>query len=176
MFLRRVLILDAIASAATGLFMFAGAALLEQWLNLPATLLRYAGLSLLPFAAIVAWLGLRREHRRAHRSDDADEEHRDERGHQRRREMTEEEQNLHRREQRAPIVAAGCAGEERSADAHRGGESRDELPGERQRHAQALGELRQHSGNDQRSRADDEVAEAKRGKAAARRIDHDRAL
>ena len=59
MFLRRVLILDAIASAATGLFMFAGAALLEQWLNLPATLLRYAGLSLLPFAAIVAWLGLR---------------------------------------------------------------------------------------------------------------------
>ena len=65
MFLRRVLILDAIASAATGLFMFAGAALLEQWLNLPATLLRYAGLSLLPFAAILAWLGLRQPLSRA---------------------------------------------------------------------------------------------------------------
>src|SRR5947207_11295331 len=58
-FLRRVLILDAVASGATGLFMFAFAALLEQWLNLPTMLLRYAGLSLLPFAAIVAWLGLR---------------------------------------------------------------------------------------------------------------------
>ena len=58
-FLRRVLILDAVASGATGLSMFAFAALLEQWLNLPAVLLRYAGLSLLPFAAIVAWLGLR---------------------------------------------------------------------------------------------------------------------
>ena len=61
MFLRRVLIVDAVASAATGLFMFAFAAVLEQWLNLPSALLRYAGLSLLPFAAIVAWLGLREQ-------------------------------------------------------------------------------------------------------------------
>jgi hypothetical protein len=58
-FLRRVLILDAVASGATGLLMLLGAGLLEQWLNLPAALLRYAGISLLPFAAIVAWLGLR---------------------------------------------------------------------------------------------------------------------
>jgi hypothetical protein len=58
-FLRRVLILDAVASGATGLLMLLGAELLEQWLNLPAALLRYAGISLLPFAAIVAWLGLR---------------------------------------------------------------------------------------------------------------------
>ena len=65
MFLRRVLIVDAVASAATGLLMFACAALLEQWLNLPALLLRYAGLSLLPFAAIVAWLGLRQSLSRA---------------------------------------------------------------------------------------------------------------
>jgi hypothetical protein len=58
MFLRRVLIADAIASAATGLLMLLAAAPLEQWLALPAGLLRAAGASLLPFAAIVGWLAL----------------------------------------------------------------------------------------------------------------------
>ena len=58
-FLRRVLIADAIASAATGLLMLVGAAPLEQWLALPAGLLRTAGASLIPFAALVAWLALR---------------------------------------------------------------------------------------------------------------------
>ncbi len=58
-FLRRVLIADAAASAATGLLMLVGAVPLEQWLALPAGLLRAAGASLLPFAAIVAWLALR---------------------------------------------------------------------------------------------------------------------
>ena len=58
-FLRRVLIADAAASAATGLLMLSAADPLEQWLALPAGLLRTAGASLLPFAAIVAWLGLR---------------------------------------------------------------------------------------------------------------------
>ena len=58
-FLRRVLIADAVASAATGLLMLIAANPLEQWLALPAGLLRTAGASLLPFAAIVAWLGLR---------------------------------------------------------------------------------------------------------------------
>ena len=58
-FLRRALIADAVASAATGLLMLVAAGRLEQWLALPADLLRAAGASLLPFAAIVAWLGLR---------------------------------------------------------------------------------------------------------------------
>jgi len=58
-FLRRALIADAVASAATGLLMLLAANPLEQWLALPAGMLRAAGASLLPFAAIVAWLGLR---------------------------------------------------------------------------------------------------------------------
>ena len=58
-FLRRVLIADAIASAATGLLMLFGAVPLEQWLAIPAGLLRVAGASLIPFAALVAWLALR---------------------------------------------------------------------------------------------------------------------
>lgn len=58
-FLRRVLLADAAASAATGLLMLMAANPLEQWLALPAGLLRIAGASLLPFAAVVAWLGLR---------------------------------------------------------------------------------------------------------------------
>jgi hypothetical protein len=58
-FLRRVLIADAIASAATGLLMLLGAVPLEQWLAIPAGLLRAAGASLIPFAALVAWVALR---------------------------------------------------------------------------------------------------------------------
>jgi hypothetical protein len=58
-FLRRALIADAFASAATGLLMLVAAGPLEQWLALPADLLRAAGASLLPFAAIVGWLALR---------------------------------------------------------------------------------------------------------------------
>lgn len=58
-FLRRVLLLDAIASGATGALMLAGSGLLQSWLGLPAMLLRFAGASLLPFAALVAWLALR---------------------------------------------------------------------------------------------------------------------
>ena len=38
--------------------MAVAAPMLEPWLGLPAGLLRYAGLILLPFAAIVAWLGM----------------------------------------------------------------------------------------------------------------------
>ena len=58
-FLRRVLIADAAASAATGLLMVIAAGPLEQWLAIPAGLLRAAGASLIPFAALVAWLALR---------------------------------------------------------------------------------------------------------------------
>lgn len=59
LFLRRTLLADAVASAATGLLLAAGAELLTDWLGLPASLMRYAGLSLLPFAAIVLFVGLR---------------------------------------------------------------------------------------------------------------------
>ena len=57
--LRYALIGDAVASGATGLLMFAGAGFLTAWLGLPETLLRYAGLVLLPYAALVGHLGTR---------------------------------------------------------------------------------------------------------------------
>lgn len=54
---RPVLLVDAIVSGATGALLAAGAPLLESWLGLPAPLLRYAGIILLPFALVVGWLG-----------------------------------------------------------------------------------------------------------------------
>jgi hypothetical protein len=59
-FLRGVLLVDAISSGAMGLVLIAGAALLSSWLHMPAALLQYSGLTLLPFAALVAWVALRR--------------------------------------------------------------------------------------------------------------------
>ncbi|MFN3349924.1 hypothetical protein [Pseudorhodoplanes sp.] len=59
LFLRRALLADAVASAATGLLLALGAQHLTGLLGLPVPLLRYAGLSLLPFAAIVLIVGLR---------------------------------------------------------------------------------------------------------------------
>jgi hypothetical protein len=58
-FLRRALVLDAVASGATGALMLGGAGLLEGLLNLPPSLMRYAGLFLIPYAAFVAYEGLR---------------------------------------------------------------------------------------------------------------------
>lgn len=58
-FLRTALLGDALASGATGLLAFAGAGLLAEPLGLPVELLRYAGLLLLPYAALVAWVGTR---------------------------------------------------------------------------------------------------------------------
>lgn len=58
-FLRRVLLLDAATCVATGLLSIVGAGVLEQFLGLPAGLLRYAGLSLLPFAALLVYLATR---------------------------------------------------------------------------------------------------------------------
>ena len=58
-FLRRVLLADAATSCASGLLMALAAAPLENMLGVPASLLRYAGLSLLPFAALVAYLATR---------------------------------------------------------------------------------------------------------------------
>jgi quinol-cytochrome oxidoreductase complex cytochrome b subunit len=60
-FLRYALIGDAVASGATGLLMAAGAGILTGLLNLPEELLRYAGMFLLPYAAIVAYIGTRPE-------------------------------------------------------------------------------------------------------------------
>jgi hypothetical protein len=57
--LRFALLADALASGATGLLAFAGAGILDAWLGLPAKLLFYAGLSLIPYAALVAYLGTR---------------------------------------------------------------------------------------------------------------------
>ncbi len=58
-FLRRVLLADAAISAAAGLMMIFGAALLDGPLGLSAGLLTGAGLSLIPFAVLVAWLTTR---------------------------------------------------------------------------------------------------------------------
>ena len=58
-FLRRALILDALASGATGLLMIAGAGLVEGLLGLPAALLRGAGLVLVPYVAFVIYTGTR---------------------------------------------------------------------------------------------------------------------
>ena len=58
-FLRRVLLADAATSGATGLLMMLGAGAAGELLGVPDALLRYAGLTLLPFAALVALLATR---------------------------------------------------------------------------------------------------------------------
>jgi hypothetical protein len=61
LFLRRVLLLDAIASGATGLLLLLGANLLTPWLGLDVTLMQVAGAILLPYAAGVGYLATRPE-------------------------------------------------------------------------------------------------------------------
>jgi hypothetical protein len=58
-FLRRTLWLDAAVSGTTGAVMWLGAELLERWLALPAALFQIAGVSLLPFAALLVALATR---------------------------------------------------------------------------------------------------------------------
>jgi hypothetical protein len=58
-FLRRVLLADAATSGATGLLMILGADLLQSLFGVPEALLRYAGLILLPFAALLVYLATR---------------------------------------------------------------------------------------------------------------------
>lgn len=58
-FLRQVLLVDAATSGAMGMLLLLCAGLIERWLALPAPLLRGAGLILLPFAALVAFLAIR---------------------------------------------------------------------------------------------------------------------
>lgn len=59
-FLQTALLADAMVSGATGLLLAFGADPLALWLGLPAALLRGAGLSLLPFAALLVLLARRR--------------------------------------------------------------------------------------------------------------------
>ena len=58
-FLRRVLALDAVTSGAMGALAVLAQGPLSSMLGLSASLLFWAGLSLLPFAAFVGWLATR---------------------------------------------------------------------------------------------------------------------
>ena len=58
-FLRRTLWLDAAVSGTTGIVMALGAGVLEPWLAIPGALFRVAGVSLLPFAALLVALAMR---------------------------------------------------------------------------------------------------------------------
>jgi hypothetical protein len=57
--LRRALLADGVASGATGALMLLAASPLGGLLGLEVTLLRAAGLSLLPFAALLVFLSVR---------------------------------------------------------------------------------------------------------------------
>lgn len=57
--LRGALLLDAAATAAMGVLLAAAAGPLSGVLGLPAGLLRWAGLVLVPFAAVLGWMGTR---------------------------------------------------------------------------------------------------------------------
>jgi len=52
-FLRNVLLLDAVATGATAVLAFGGASLLGPLLDIPSTLLFWAGVALVPFVAMV---------------------------------------------------------------------------------------------------------------------------
>ncbi|MGH7629535.1 MAG: hypothetical protein ACREOF_09095 [Gemmatimonadales bacterium] len=57
--LHRALLADAAVSGATGALMLVAAGLLAPLLGLPAELLRWAGIALIPFAAFVLWVARR---------------------------------------------------------------------------------------------------------------------
>lgn len=57
--LRRAILLDATASGVMGLLLLVGAGLLAEPLGLPAGLLRWAGVILVPFAAGLVWTASR---------------------------------------------------------------------------------------------------------------------
>jgi len=57
--LRWALLLDAAASGALGLLTALAAHPLADLFDLPSGLLRWAGVALVPFAALLAWLGTR---------------------------------------------------------------------------------------------------------------------
>ena len=57
--LRRVLVLDAVASGTMGLLLLLGASMLAQPLGLSVALLRWTGVILVPFAASLLWIAAR---------------------------------------------------------------------------------------------------------------------
>ena len=59
--LRNVFLFDAATCALMGVALLVGAAPLSSLFSLPAALLQYAGLALLPIAAFLVWVGTRRE-------------------------------------------------------------------------------------------------------------------
>ncbi len=59
-FLRRVVLADGLVSGASGLVTMLGAGLLASILGLPQELLRYAGLSLLPWMALLVFIATRK--------------------------------------------------------------------------------------------------------------------
>ena len=59
--LRQALVADATTSAAFGLLMLIGAGPLSGILGLPEMLLRIAGALLLPYSALIGWLGIREQ-------------------------------------------------------------------------------------------------------------------
>lgn len=61
LFLRRVLLLDAVATGATGLLLLGGTGVLHGLLNLPASLMTYAGVFCVLWAALVGFAFSRRE-------------------------------------------------------------------------------------------------------------------
>lgn len=56
---RPALLIDAAASAATAPLLIAGTNLLESWLNIPAVVIREAGLILAPYIALVVIVATR---------------------------------------------------------------------------------------------------------------------
>lgn len=60
-FLRRVLLLDTVATGATGVLLLGGMSLLQSWLNLPASLMIYAGAFCVAWAALVAFAYTRKQ-------------------------------------------------------------------------------------------------------------------
>jgi hypothetical protein len=57
--LRRALLLDTITSGTMGVLLLAAGGLLAAPLGLPASLLRWTGVVLIPFAAYLAWVATR---------------------------------------------------------------------------------------------------------------------
>jgi len=58
-FLRRALIIDAVVSGATAVLLVFAAGMLARWLEVPESLLRYAGVVLVPFVGYVAFVARR---------------------------------------------------------------------------------------------------------------------
>ncbi|HEX6246036.1 MAG TPA: hypothetical protein VFZ61_34165, partial [Polyangiales bacterium] len=57
--LRKILFIDAFTCFATGVLMAGGSEFVAGLTHIPAELLRYAGLSLFPIAALMAYVGKR---------------------------------------------------------------------------------------------------------------------